>query len=285
VRSDAANLPLVPSQSGSDGGRSWIDEQDAATAWADLTKLDWRGTRGEQPYWFLQLASKPPRTADLQNGTVLEYGVVLEMTGDGVPDYEIGLSNDAPRAGEFRLWVANLATGATVEKVGRPYGFPVEFRHPDEAGADDPPSWATTVMFTFLTGTEPPGIGAGTRYYAWASHSENGELVSWDYAPDNGWLKFTTTPYITIQNLTASVARGEWASLSIKTVPNATCSIAITYDRGMTDPAGEEVADPSGNVNISWRVGTDEAPGTYPLDINCSVNGLVETLREQFQVR
>jgi hypothetical protein len=241
VRSDATNMPLLPARSGPEGGRLWIDDADASTAWADLTEVQWRGTAGEQPYWFLGLASKPPITSDLAPVTVLEYGVVLETTGDGVPDYEFGLNTSTERlAGRaFRVWVTNLATGTTQEQLGPPYGYPVEFRHPDESEPDDPASWARTVMFTFLD-SGPPGLGSGTRYYAWASHTENGDLVSWDYAPDNGWLGFRTLVNVTVLNLTASVARSEWASLSIKTEPNATCSIAIGYDRRSDRPGRRE---------------------------------------------
>ena len=114
---------------------------------------------------------------------------MFETTGDGVPDYVVGISNDAPRAGDFRVWVTDLVTGTTQSRSGPPYGYPVEFGHPDEWREGDP--LATTIMFTFLTstGTLPPGIDLDARYYAWASQTENGQVVAWDYAPDFGWLE------------------------------------------------------------------------------------------------
>ena len=63
--------------------------------------------------------------------TVIAYGLTLEINGDGVASPP-GIDNDAPRRGDFRVWVTDLATGDTDEQLGPPYGFPVEFSHPDE---------------------------------------------------------------------------------------------------------------------------------------------------------
>lgn len=112
------------------------------------------------------------------------YGLVLDVDRDSVADYEVGLSNQGRRRGQFRAWLTNLASGANEEQVGPPYGFPVEFSHPDEGG---PGFDGPTVVLTFLEA--PEGVSSRTvRFYAWASHTEAGEVVAWDYAPDARWL-------------------------------------------------------------------------------------------------
>jgi hypothetical protein len=138
-----------------------------------------------QPHWRLQLAAAPPKATTLDpTRTVISYGLTFETTGDGVPDYVVGISNEASPAGDFRVWVTELATGDTEEQIGPPYGIPVEFIHPDESGT-------AAMMFTFLPGGAPGGIDVETMFYAWASVEEDGEVVAWDYAPEVGWLSPT----------------------------------------------------------------------------------------------
>jgi hypothetical protein len=135
------------------------------------------------------LAGAPPHAATLDpSHTVISYGLAFETTGDDVPDYVVGISNDASPSGGYRVWVTDLASGVTDEQIGPPYGYPIEFAHPDEASSEDPHGRPQTMMFTFLTGSAPPGINAGTRFYAWASVEEDDEVVAWDYAPDGGWV-------------------------------------------------------------------------------------------------
>ena len=103
--------------------------------------------------------------------------MVLETNGDGVADYVVGIDNDAPRRGDFRVWVTELATGDTDERLEGPYGFPVEFRHPDEQRTGDPPV-TPQMVFSFLPGSSPPGVARGAaRFYAWASVTEGDEVV------------------------------------------------------------------------------------------------------------
>jgi hypothetical protein len=136
-------------------------------------------------YWHLDLGDAPPRADGLDPAeTVISYGLVFETTGDGIPDYVVGINNDAPTPGEFRVWVTDLATGDKDERVGGPYGFPVEFRHPDEQAAPD--ISAPSMHFTFLR--SPLGVYPASSFYAWASVTSGGEIVAWDYAPEYGWL-------------------------------------------------------------------------------------------------
>jgi len=195
VRSDAAEFPVLPLSRGVENGnaRLWAaDPLEADATWVDITRVYVDHASGSQPGWFIELAGAPPRAASLDpEQTIISYGLVFDATGDGVPDYEVGINNDVATRGHFRVWVIDLATGERDERTGPPYGFPVEFRHPDEHRFDGtwPEALSRTVMFTFLGRQGPNGdIRGSTPFYAWASVTRDGEVVAWDYAADGGWL-------------------------------------------------------------------------------------------------
>jgi hypothetical protein len=194
VRADAGGMPVL-SQS-RDAETGWADGRDAAVPWVDIRAI--HGGFQAASNWHIQLAGWPPRAEGLDpDQTVIAYGVVLDTNRDRVPDYEFGINNDAPEAGDFRVWVTDLAAGHTNEKVGPPYGFPVEFGHPDEQDPDDTMNgqpFPPTVNFLFLGSSRPSGPPEEVlpsdqwQFYVWATVTEGGEVVAWDYAPDSGWL-------------------------------------------------------------------------------------------------
>jgi hypothetical protein len=164
--------------------RSHWDGSDARVGWVDIRFVDTNNVNDGT--WAIDLEAKPPRAEDRQPGLLIAYGLVLETTGDGVADYEVGIDNDAPEQGTFHIWVTDLATGETDEQVGPPYGFPIEFGHPDEMDA------GRTMVFTFLPGQAPADFNMGTvRFYAWASATNGDEVLASDYAPDTGWMTRT----------------------------------------------------------------------------------------------
>ena len=139
-----------------------------------------------QPHWTLRLAAAPPEASTLDpHHTVISYGLVFETTGDEVPDFLVGISNEGSPAGLYRTWITYLNSGVTIENETMNYGYPVEFAHPDEALPAEP--GARDMMFTFLS-NRPSSVTMGTRFYAWASVEEDGAVVAWDYAPDGGWI-------------------------------------------------------------------------------------------------
>jgi hypothetical protein len=163
-------------------GESTRDElHDTRVGWVDIARI---GTNDiNEGGWTIELAAKPPQEKDRQGGLLIAYGLVLDTTGDGVADYLIGIDNDAPGQGAFHVWVTNLATGETDEQTGPPYGFPIEFSHPEERGS------GRTMAFTFLPGSAPADLGSTPlRWYAWASAARGGEVFVSDYAPDTGWI-------------------------------------------------------------------------------------------------
>lgn len=179
VRTDLAHMPRCygPSSSQADG-------RDAAREWVDITAA----SHPSDVKWTIRFAAAPAgglRALDPAE-TLLEYGFVFETTGDDKADYVIGLSNAGAEAGDVRVWVYRPQTNHLDETVTGPYGYPVDFSLFDDSGTGE----ATPMMSFFFLG--PPAWGRNPpvdeiRFYAWASMTEGGEVVAWDYAPDFGW--------------------------------------------------------------------------------------------------
>jgi len=166
-------------------GTSWHDAEDVSKDWIDITKVGY-GNYSRQPDWYVTLAAAPAPAKRLDQGRLIAYGLVFDTTGDGIADYVYGIDNDAPIPGDLHVWVTDLATGETDDRVGGPYGFPIEFTNPleHEQGAYGP-----YFSFTFLPNTAPAGFDNDTvRFYAWASETRDGKVVAWDLAPNNGWI-------------------------------------------------------------------------------------------------
>ena len=185
-----------PMQSTLDGW-SWQDPVNdrrlpRTVGWVDVEQVAISTGEG-QPHWYIELADKPPLASGLEPGLTIAYGLVLDTNADGTADYLVGIDNDAPERGDFHVWATNLGTGETDEQVGPKHGYPIEFRHPDEALPEDSPG-PPTVLFTFLGTSGPADLDARTvRFYAWTSASSNGEVFAYDYAPSEGWIT-TDTP-------------------------------------------------------------------------------------------
>ena len=189
VRSDAVALPVLAMLPSDDEQPWWPDARDAHLPWVDITQVVVDSPR--QTHWIIELAGPPPPAGSLDpEETVISYGLVFDVDADGVPDFEVGINNDAAEPGHFRVWVTNLATGNRRENDGPVYGFPVEFSHPDERRGDTtlPEAERRRMVFTFLPGSRPINLTAETPFYAWASVTRNGEVVAWDYSADRGWL-------------------------------------------------------------------------------------------------
>jgi hypothetical protein len=79
--------------------------------------------------------------------------------------------------------VTDLATGQIRKQVGPPYGYPIDFAHPDEQKHGGP----TSMLFYFLQ-AHPDMDPVQARFYAWSCVSRDGEVIAWDTAPDTGWM-------------------------------------------------------------------------------------------------
>jgi hypothetical protein len=166
-------------------GFTWIDGRDAGIGIVDIVGVE---TNPEGQAWRIKLAERPPRAAGLDPAkTLISYGLVFETTGDGIGDYIVGINNDAPKRGDLRVWVTDVASGRTEEQIGPPYGFPIEFSHPDEVQGQQPGA-PIGLLFTFLGGSAPAGLTGSSPFYAWSSVTAGDEVIAWDYAPDASWL-------------------------------------------------------------------------------------------------
>jgi hypothetical protein len=181
VRPDLATLPTVRMPHERDGGYIGVDPPDATDEDIDLTII--RTLPGRS--WGLDLVGYPPPDATLDaNRRVIEYGVVLDDGNDGVADCLIGISSGADDVQGYRVWATNLRSGVTQEQLGPPYGFPIDFSHPNEQ-SEAPYG----MRFFFLSGIRPCDLPTGRiAFYAWSTTSTDGVVQAWDYAPDNAWL-------------------------------------------------------------------------------------------------
>ena len=116
---------------------------------------------------------------------------MIDADGDQDADCQVGLNDNAAQHreyGVYRVWVTNLRTNVTDERVGPPYGFPIEFQTANEYSG--PPHGPPHGFFTFLRQPRAPcdRFGPSATFYLWASLTKAGEVTAWDYAPDEAWL-------------------------------------------------------------------------------------------------
>ena len=181
LRPDHATLPTIRMPGDGVGRYIAVDPPDVEDDDIDLTVI--HTDPGQR--WDLRIAGYPPPDATLDaTGRAIEYGVVLDDGNDGVADCLIAISSDAGTTDGYRVWVTNLRSGITQEQLGPPYGYPIDFSHPNEQG--DPPY---EMRFFFLAGTVPCDLPDGRiAFYAWATASMDGVVQAWDYAPDDAWF-------------------------------------------------------------------------------------------------
>ncbi len=76
-----------------------------------------------------------------------------------------------------------------------------------------------------------------------------------------------------IHNLTSPVMPGMNASVSVKTTPDAECSIIVEYNKIPSTDSGlkKNVADKYGMVTWAWTVEETVPYGTWPVKITCAL--------------
>ncbi len=92
---------------------------------------------------------------------------------------------------------------------------------------------------------------------------------------------------IKLVSLTSPVSPGADATITVQTVPNATCMITVIYKSGPSRAQGlyPQTADTRGGVTWTWRVGTRTTPGRWPIIITCSLGGRQGSLETAFVIR
>jgi len=91
---------------------------------------------------------------------------------------------------------------------------------------------------------------------------------------------------ITLISVTSPAAPFTDATLTISTSSGANCSIVVQYKSGPSRAKGlvPKVANSSGRVSWTWRVGSNTTPGRWPIVVICEKGLDRGELRTSFEV-
>jgi hypothetical protein len=81
---------------------------------------------------------------------------------------------------------------------------------------------------------------------------------------------------VALQSLTSPVKAGENTSITIKTLPTSTCTVAVTYSNGAVSRdsgLSAKKADDFGIVTWAWTVEPAVPAGTHHVKVTCAYNG------------
>ena len=152
-----------------------------------------------------------------------------------------------------------------------------------EGIAGDPPRPPGGTFFN--VGFAPPELFdfETTRFYAWASLTENGEVVAWDYAPDTAWLGGTPRERLGCPPIACPMtgpAPGPGAREWVVSVENQSTRDAHLFVAEDTSPMGELVGTavpasipPGASQRVAfsvpdgpgWAIFVNPSPGSGPL--------------------
>lgn len=78
-----------------------------------------------------------------------------------------------------------------------------------------------------------------------------------------------------VQSLTSPITPGANASITVRTVATASCTIEVVYGGKKSTDSGlvKRVADDYGMVTWAWTVDADAPLGTAPVNVYCTYNG------------
>lgn len=180
--------PLRPDTSRRVTAQVQPDDADAEYGGIDIREVN-SGDPSHSLSWAIKFRDRPPLASTLDPASrVIEHGLVFDTDRDGAADCQIGINTDAPKPGQVRVWVKNLTTGVSDERVGPPYGGPFDFADPSESATER----SAAVLIFFLSDTPTPcAFTNSAPFYAYASVADNGLVTEWDYAPDKAWLVMT----------------------------------------------------------------------------------------------
>src|SRR5207249_9503467 len=76
---------------------------------------------------------------------------------------------------------------------------------------------------------------------------------------------------VTFVNAPVTAARGQNATLRVKTGANLACTIEVDYKSGPSTAAGlsPKNSDAGGNVSWTWKVGANTTTGNWPITVTC----------------
>lgn len=139
------------------------------------------------------------------------------------------------------------------------------------------------------------GGGAGAAYVWYVGTTEPVQPAALPTPPtQNKLAQATTKPKakptgpvgVSVQVLTSPVKPGGNASLTIRTRPDAACSVKVTYkDQPSTDGGLiPKTADEFGLVQWTWTVESSRPVGTWPVDVTCALGDMSGYVRGDLEV-
>ncbi len=92
--------------------------------------------------------------------------------------------------------------------------------------------------------------------------------------------------FLDLVSVTSPVEIGEEATVAVKTLPGAECTIRVRYQSGWCTAAGlySKQADGHGGVSWTWYVGPEATPGTWLIYVTSRLNEEVARLETYFTV-
>lgn len=125
------------------------------------------------------------------------------------------------------------------------------------------------------------GGGAGAAYVWYVGNAKPVEPASLPEPKQNKLNQAAVTPKakpegpvgVSVQVLSSPVAPGGNASMTIRTRPDAACSIKVTYkDQPSTDGGLiPKTADEFGLVQWTWTVESSRPVGKWPVEVTCAL--------------
>lgn len=123
-------------------------------------------------------------------------------------------------------------------------------------------------------------VGGGVAYtwYMGQQDIENTAAVATPAEPPKSTVIEPRKPYpgmtvgASVSMLTSPVAPGANASITVKTVPTADCTITVEYNKVPSRDSGlkPKAADAFGIVSWSWTVDQAAPIGTWPAKVTCT---------------
>lgn len=128
---------------------------------------------------------------------------------------------------------------------------------------------ATAVVFVVL-------VGAGVAYTWWMGKTPAPVVVLEEQSTPPPRVEATpvaeNSPVsASVQSLTSPVLVGDNVLLTVKTRPDATCTIKVEYNKIPSNDSGlvARVADDFGIVTWSWTVDQSAPVGKWPVTVTC----------------
>jgi len=92
--------------------------------------------------------------------------------------------------------------------------------------------------------------------------------------------------FVDLVDVTSPVQPGDEATIAVKTLPGAECSIRVRYESGWSTASGlhSKHANEQGDVSWTWHVGTQTTPGTWLIYITTKLDRETARLETYFTV-